>query len=150
VCKIQVLRRIGGRTAKLQSDVAAGRATVGAGAAGQARRITQAQDVSAVGGEVLLAFQSSAPGLALFVAGEALLHPRGEFGKFVLARHGGVLHEARARVSNDDRAVGSGWGDADRFPWVAARLDMGTWKSACTRLPTIKRNRENNHEQTMF
>jgi hypothetical protein len=54
-----VLRKAGG-TAELEGDRAAGRGAASAAAAGWARRFAQAQDVWAVGGEVLLAFGGGA------------------------------------------------------------------------------------------
>ena len=40
-------------------------------------------------------------GSAFLIDGEVLFHPCGEFGKFLLARHGGILREAGLAVSRD-------------------------------------------------
>ena len=50
-----LLRRTGGRRAKPEGDLAAGRSTTGGAPARRTRRLAQAQDVLAIGGEVLLA-----------------------------------------------------------------------------------------------
>ena len=39
--------------------------------------------------------------LAFFVAGDVLLTPRGEFGEFFPARHGGVLHQRRRNGNSE-------------------------------------------------
>jgi hypothetical protein len=82
--------------------------------------------------------------LTLFITGDVLVTPRGEFGEFFPARHGEVLPEAR-RVSNAElsKAVKETVKD---FPfalpdhWQIASLGLPmTLRSASGNLPATER-----------